>query len=176
MPWTPFCTQRPGYNHDIQSANDLACPYCGQANPDPGRQTPPPREIIVLDSPSPSAVQSIRYTAHEPAGTSVARTSPRFAVLDQYSTTARQKSIMRTQQSTEARPNAGTVVHSTRPRTTLPVSTKTRLASMRKSFPLSVQIYIGELDDLTLMIYDRTTWRHISQSGSDSSHNFLVLT
>jgi hypothetical protein len=162
MSWTPFCTQRPGYNHEIQNANDLACPYCGQANPAPGGRTPPPGEIIILDSPSPPAVQSVRYTNHEPAILSAARPSPHFSVLDQQSNTARQKSITRSQQTAEARPNAGTIVHSTRPRTTLPVSAKVRLASIRKSFPLSIQIYIGELDDLTLMIYNSSTWRHIS--------------
>lgn len=34
MAWTRFCTEKPGYNHLISSANHAACPYCGEANPD----------------------------------------------------------------------------------------------------------------------------------------------
>lgn len=109
MAWTRFCTEKPGYNHLISSANHAACPYCGEANPDkpvPGRQTSTPEIIEIPDSPP--ALQSTRYA---PSYFS----QPPFALLGRETNQARNESMARTRISAEIQPNAGSIVHSARP-------------------------------------------------------------
>jgi hypothetical protein len=136
--WKPYCSQRANYSHEVECLDAIACPYCGLANP---------AHVITIPD-SPPARQS---TSHH--------ISPRFEILNPASSNfARQNAIKKHQQ--EDRPNAGSLIHSSRPKTTL--IPKSKLAAIQRKFPVYFHLYLGYLDDPDLKVY--SDWQLIRMS------------
>jgi hypothetical protein len=139
MMWTPFCAQKANYEHAIQCKDTIACPYCGLCNPD---------KVISIPDDSPPARRSTAHTV-----------SSRFLSLESTEgPTARQDAIARAQK--EERPHAGSLIHSTRPKSS--VATKGKLISVRRTFAVNIHLHVGDLLDPELMIYE--DWQTIRES------------
>lgn len=149
--WTPFCSKKPKYQHDLHCKEEAACPYCGAANPSLEPKEPPPPladdddDLILLDSPP----------AH--------MTMSRFSGLDPtVSNASRRDAIRRTQKQQLEIPHAGSLAHSVRPKN--PAGKNDRLAAVKKYFSLTVFIYTGRLNDPKLRTYEN--WKSLREYTS----------
>jgi hypothetical protein len=135
--WTPYCPKKANFHHDTRCLKDAACPYCGQPNPNSLDSD----EVIVIPD-SPPARQTLSQAISQPGPGNISR----------------QKAIQETQNKRQEQLHAGSVVHSARPKTTT-LTKGNRLMSVKKFFRLIVSIFIGNLENPKLRIYEN--WRSI---------------
>lgn len=133
--WTPFCPKKPGIEHAATFGGDLACSYCGKANPNSLiSQSAEPNEPILITDESPPA----RKSDHSKS---------RFSMLSKESNTARQESITKTR--AEERPHAGTPALSTRAKP----AAKGLHSLTAKKHRIQVHTHTGQLHDEDLRTY-----------------------
>jgi hypothetical protein len=134
--WTPFCPKKAGIEHAVHCRDDLACSYCGKANPNP---------TIAQSAHSVPEVVDLRDS---PPARKSEHSQSRFSMLSTASNTARQQSITRTR-AVEDRPHAGTTILSARPK----LGTKSLENLTAKKHRVLVHIYTAELQDENLQTY-----------------------
>ena len=129
--WTSFCPRKPDIEHAAEFGHDLACSYCGKANPKSPVDEP---SVIILDSP--------------PAQKSD-NSQGQFTILSTESNTACQQSIAHMKHITCECPHAGAAALSTHPK-----SESKGLGNLTaKKHQIQINTYTDELEDQDLELY-----------------------
>jgi uncharacterized protein YbaR (Trm112 family) len=143
--WTPFCTKKANFRHDESCLDVVACPYCGQPNPNSEDNS-----VVVIPD-TPPARQSLSLPARSLA----------FPLIDPIpGAVARRTAVVETRGEGQMRPHAGFPINSVRPRATA-LGKGNRLGLAKKALKLVVTIYVGTAQNRALRIYNE--WTHISK-------------